>query len=99
MYICAVSLGATAKKEKKMESQNMLPPVKMEGREKGAQEQKKLTETHEAARMQGSFLFVGTAEGALYRIPCLALAHRRTHTFQTHTVKPPMESLIYTAQP
>lgn len=53
----------------------------MEGGEKGALGQKKQTEPHETARMQGSFLFVGTAEGALYRIPCLA--HTHTHKLQT----------------
>lgn len=74
------------KNDKKMENKNMSPLVKMKGGEKGALGQKKPTETHETARMQGSFLFVGTAEGALYRIPCAAHAHTRSK----HTAKPPM---------
>lgn len=41
----------------------MSPLVEMKGGEKGALGQKKQTEPHETTRMQGSFLFVGTAEG------------------------------------
>lgn len=58
----------------------MSPPVKMKGGEKDALGQKKPTETYETVRMQGSFLFVGTAEGALYRIPCVARIHTHTGT-------------------
>lgn len=43
----------------------MVPLVDLRELEKGVQEQKKQTEPCETARMPASFLFAGTAEGAL----------------------------------
>lgn len=77
----------------------MLPLVKIEGGEKGALGQKKPSETHETARMRGSFLFVGTAEGALYRRPRLAPAHTGAHTLQTHRQSTDVVPDLYCAAP
>lgn len=66
----------------------MVPLVDFRGLEKGMQEQKKQTEPCETVRMHSSFLFAGTAEGALCRI--LLLAHfSDTHTV-THSLNQPV---------